>query len=343
MAVSLNQLLKILVERGGTELFLFVNSPPQLRIDGVLVPLDMVPLDEPEVLQFAVASGSAEQFAARLRQAGSLVHRFDVTGLGRFVMTVMRDGEGVASIIVKSVSYEIFGFKELGLPDFAFVTGPGLYLIGGLSRSGRSTVAAAVIDKHNRERHEAIVVVTADPQHLYPHKNSLVITLSASDETLMMLSSPQVTSLFDLAAFDGRDDQAAVELAFTLCDRGLSVVLVSFGKDSVSLIKHLVDLFPPSSHATVVARLAERFQWALTVTRIPHSTGRGFVSIFEFLFGTSDVRQMLSAGRYDNVGRILTQDDPYTPHQALVNSARMVVARRRVSKQAVEIATGLQL
>jgi twitching motility protein PilT len=175
MAVTLHQLLKTMVERGGSDLHVTTNSPPQIRIDGKLVPLDMPSLTAPETKQLAYSVLTDAQ-KHRFEEALELDLSFGIKGLARFRANIFNQ-RGATAAVYRQIPYEILGFKELGLPPVVeeICNKPrGLVLVTGPTGSGKSTTLAAMIDKINRERHEHIITIEDPVEFLHQHKSCIV-------------------------------------------------------------------------------------------------------------------------------------------------------------------------
>ncbi|HET7712442.1 MAG TPA: PilT/PilU family type 4a pilus ATPase, partial [Thermoanaerobaculia bacterium] len=173
--VTLHQLLKTMVERGGSDLHVTTNSPPQIRIDGKLVPLDMPPLTAPETKQLAYSVLTDAQ-KHRFEENLELDLSFGIKGLARFRANIFNQ-RGATAAVYRQIPYEILGFKELGLPAVVeeICSKPrGLVLVTGPTGSGKSTTLAAMIDKINRERHEHIITIEDPVEFLHAHKNCVV-------------------------------------------------------------------------------------------------------------------------------------------------------------------------
>ncbi len=175
VTVTLHQLLKTMVERGGSDLHVTTNSPPQIRIDGKLVPLDMPPLTAPETKQLAYSVLTDAQ-KHRFEENLELDISFGIKGLARFRANIFNQ-RGATAAVYRQIPYEILGFKELGLPQVVeeICNKPrGLVLVTGPTGSGKSTTLAAMIDKINRERHEHIITIEDPVEFLHAHKNCVV-------------------------------------------------------------------------------------------------------------------------------------------------------------------------
>src|SRR5512141_1545302 len=175
MPVTLHQLLKTMVERGGSDLHVTTNSPPQIRIDGKLVPLDMPALTAPETKQLAY-SVLTDAKKHRFEENLELDLSFGIKGLARFRANIFNQ-RGATAAVYRQIPYEILGFKELGLPAVVeeICDRPrGLVLVTGPTGSGKSTTLAAMIDKINRERKQHILTIEDPIEYIHPHKGCLV-------------------------------------------------------------------------------------------------------------------------------------------------------------------------
>ena len=114
MAVSLHQLLKTMLEMGGSDLHVTNNSPPQIRVDGKLRPLDMPSLTTVETKQLAYSVLTDNQ-KHRFEETLELDFSFGIKNLARFRANVFQQRGSVAAVY-RTIPYEIKGFKELGLP-----------------------------------------------------------------------------------------------------------------------------------------------------------------------------------------------------------------------------------
>src|SRR6266576_3730091 len=175
MAVTLHQLLKTMVERGGSDLHITTNSAPQIRIDGKLTPLDMPVLMAPETKQLAYSVLTDAQ-KHRFEEELELDLSFGIKGLARFRANIFNQ-RGATAAVYRQIPYEILGFRELGLPaviEEICARPRGLVLVTGPTGSGKSTTLAAMIDKINRETHQHIITIEDPVEFLHQHKSCIV-------------------------------------------------------------------------------------------------------------------------------------------------------------------------
>ena len=175
MPPTLNQMLKTMVEQGGSDLHITTNSPPQVRVDGVLKPLNVPPLTPTETKQIAYSILTDNQ-KHRLEEDLELDFSFGIKGLARFRANVFHQRGAIAAAF-RQIPYEIRSFRELGLPSVVekICEKPrGLVLVTGPTGSGKSTTLAAMLDKVNRERAEHIVTIEDPVEYLHSHKKCIV-------------------------------------------------------------------------------------------------------------------------------------------------------------------------
>ncbi|MBC7793275.1 MAG: Flp pilus assembly complex ATPase component TadA, partial [Clostridia bacterium] len=173
--LTLQQLLKTMHEKGASDLHLTSGTPPQLRIDGKLVPLRVPPLTPTETKQlcYSVLTDAQRQ---SFEEENELDLSFGVKNLARFRanLYVQRGAVGGA---FRTIPYEIRSFEDLSLPPIFrdIARKPrGLVLITGPTGSGKSTTLASIIDFINQERHGHIVTIEDPIEYLHPHKNCVV-------------------------------------------------------------------------------------------------------------------------------------------------------------------------
>jgi twitching motility protein PilT len=175
MSVTMHQLLKTLVDQNGTDLHVTTNSPPQIRIDGKMVPLQLPPMTAAETKQI-IYSVLTDNQKHRLEETLEVDFSFGVKGLARFRANVFFQRGAVAGAF-RTIPWEMRTFKDLGLPDV--VSGlcerpRGLILVTGPTGSGKTTTLAAMLDKINSERHEHMVTIEDPIEYLHSHKKCLV-------------------------------------------------------------------------------------------------------------------------------------------------------------------------
>src|SRR5262249_40630215 len=162
-------------DKAASDLHVTTGSPPQLRIDGELVPLKTPPMTPVETKQLCYSILTDAQ-KHKFEEENELDLSFGVKDLARFRANIFMQRGAVAGAF-RPIPFKIISFQGLGLPQVVsdLTKKPrGLILVTGPTGSGKSTTLASMIDKINTERHEHIMTIEDPIEYLHPHKNCLV-------------------------------------------------------------------------------------------------------------------------------------------------------------------------
>lgn len=301
---NLHQLLKVMVDKGASDLHITVGSPPQLRIDGALVPLKTSKLSPKETrkLCYSILTENQKQ---RFEAENELDLSFGVKGLSRFRGNVFLQRGEVAGVFRK-IPFEILGFDELGLPPVikTFAEKPrGLVLVTGPTGSGKSTSLAALIDKINREKQLHILTIEDPIEYLHPHKNCIVNQREVGEDTegfntalrYVLRQDPDVVLIGELR------DLETIEAALTISETGHLCLATLHTNGCVQTINRIIDVFPSHQQAQVRAQLSFVLEGVISQQLIPHASGRGRVLASEVLVPTPAIRNLV---REDKVHQI---------------------------------------
>src|SRR5881227_1180733 len=307
MAVTLHQLLKTMVERGGSDLHVTTNSPPQIRIDGKLVPLDMPPLTAPETKQLAYSVLTDAQ-KHRFEEELELDLSFGIKGLARFRANIFNQ-RGATAAVYRQIPYEILGFKELGLPAVVeeICNKPrGLVLVTGPTGSGKSTTLAAMIDKINRERHEHIITVEDPIEFVHEHKSCLVNQREVFADTHSFTQSLKhvLRQDPDIVLIGEMRDLETIEASLVVAETGHLAFSTLHTNSAVQTINRIIDVFSPHQQAQVRAQLSLVLQGVISQQLIPRKDGRGRVLAAEIMIPNAAIRNLI---REEKVHQIYSQ------------------------------------
>src|SRR5436189_533554 len=304
MAVTLHQLLKTMVERGGSDLHITTNSPPQIRIDGKLVPLDMPPLAAPETKQLAYSVLTDAQ-KHRFEEDLELDLSFGIKGLARFRANIFNQ-RGATAAVYRQIPYEILGFKELGLPAIVedICNRPrGLVLVTGPTGSGKSTTLAAMIDKINRERHEHIITIEDPVEFLHQHKNCIVNQRELHADTHSFANSLKsaLRQDPDVVLIGEMRDLETIESALRIAETGHLTFGTLHTNSAAQTINRCRDVFPAHQQPQIRAQLSFVLEGIMCQALLPKANGKGRVMAMEILVPNAAIRNLI---REDKVHQI---------------------------------------
>lgn len=304
---NLHQMLKELVERGGSDLHITTNSPPQIRIDGKLTPMNEPPLTAVETKQLCYSVLTDAQ-KHRFEEENELDLSFGVKGLSRFRGNVFIQRGAVAGVF-RVIPYKILTFDELGLPPVVKDLSEkprGLVLVTGPTGSGKSTTLASIIDRINVERHDHIITVEDPIEYLHPHKGCLVNQREVGADTksfkcalkYLLRQDPDVVLIGELR------DLETIEASLTLAETGHLCFATLHTNSCVQTINRIIDVFPPYQQTQVRTQLSFVLEGVLSQTLVPRASGKGRVLALEIMVPNAAIRNLI---REDKIHQIYSQ------------------------------------
>jgi len=304
MSVTLHQLLKTMVERGGSDLHVTTNSPAQIRIDGKLTPLDMPPFTAAETKQLAYSVLTDAQ-KHRFEENLELDFSFGIKGLARFRANIFNQ-RGATAAVYRQIPYEILGFKELALPVVVeeICTKPrGLVLVTGPTGSGKSTTLAAMIDKINRERHEHIITIEDPVEFLHQHKSCIVNQRELHADTHSFANSLKsaLRQDPDVVLIGEMRDLETIESALRIAETGHLTFGTLHTNSAAQTINRIVDVFPSHQQPQIRAQLSFVLEGILCQALLPRANGKGRAMAMEILVPNAAIRNLI---REDKVHQI---------------------------------------
>ncbi|MCB9524972.1 MAG: PilT/PilU family type 4a pilus ATPase [Myxococcales bacterium] len=304
---SLHQLLTLMAEKGASDLHLTVGSPPQIRIDGSLVPIKSAPLTK-EDTQSLCYSFLTESQKHRFEQTKELDLSFGVKGLCRFRANVFIQRGAVAGVF-RMIPSKIHTFEELGLPQvIAGLTerASGLVLVTGATGSGKSTTLAAMVDRINRTKHHHILTLEDPIEYIHPHRKCIVNQREIGADSVnfkaalrsVLRQDPDVVLIGEMR------DLETIEAALTISETGHLCMGTLHTNSCVQSIHRIIDMFPPHQHGQVRAQLSFVLEGVISQQLVPKATGSGRVMAAEIMVPTPAIRNLI---REDKLHQVYSQ------------------------------------
>jgi twitching motility protein PilT len=304
MLPTLNQLLKDMVGQGGSDLHITTNSPPQVRVDGVLRQMNLPPLTPSETKQLCYSILTDNQ-KHRLEENLEIDLSFGLKGLARFRANIFHQRGAIAAVF-RQIPFEIRGFRELGLPSVIerMCEKPrGLVLVTGPTGSGKSTTLAAMLDKVNRERHEHIVTVEDPVEYLHSHKNCIVNQreIHADTHSFENALRSALRQDPDVVLIGEMRDLETVESALRIAETGHLTFATLHTNSAAQSINRIIDVFPAHQQAQIRAQLSLVLEGILCQALLPRTGGKGRALAMEILVPSAAIRNLI---REDKVHQI---------------------------------------
>jgi twitching motility protein PilT len=304
---NLHQLLKAMMEKGASDLHITTGSPPQLRVDGALTPLNMPPMAPQDTKQICYSILTDTQ-KHKFEENSELDLSFGVKGLARFRANVFMQRGAVAGAF-RTIPYKIMSFDDLGLPPIVSELAKkprGLILVTGPTGSGKSTTLASIIDKINTDRREHIVTIEDPIEYLHPHKGCLVNQREVGADTTsfknalryILRQDPDVVLIGEMR------DLETIEAALTVAETGHLCLATLHTNSAVQTINRVIDVFPPHQQSQVRAQLSFVLEGVMCQALLPRANRSGRVMALEIMVPNPAIRNLI---REDKIHQMYSQ------------------------------------
>ncbi|MDT8396456.1 MAG: type IV pilus twitching motility protein PilT [bacterium] len=300
---GIHQLLKFMVDNLASDLHITPGTPPQLRIDGALRPINVPTLAPPDTKKIAYSLLTDAQKHV-FEEDKELDFSFGVKGLSRFRANVFQT-RGSVGIAIRTIPFEIMSFDSLGLPKVVEELNKrpkGLVLVTGPTGSGKSTTLAAMVDRINSTRHEHIITIEDPIEFLHPHKSCVVNQreVGADTSTFKRALKSILRQDPDIVLIGEMRDLETIEAALSVAETGHLVFGTLHTNNCVQTINRILDVFPPYQQPQIRAQLSFVLEGVLSQTLIPKKGG-GRCLALEVMVPNAAIRNLI---REDKVHQI---------------------------------------
>jgi twitching motility protein PilT len=307
--VSMEELLTIMVQRGGSDLHISAGAPPKIRVDGKLYDTEHDVL-RPEVTKKLVYSVLTTDQTTKFEKNLELDFSFGVANLGRFRTNAFVQ-RGTIAAVLRVIPFEVQSFTRLGLPvkfcEEVCELKKGLVLCTGSTGSGKSTTLAAMVDYIN-ERKQGHIVTIEDPiEFLHRNKNCLVNQREVGADTAgfsgalrsVLRQDPDVVLVGEMR------DLETIEAALTLAETGHLTFATLHTSDTAQTINRIVDVFPAHQQQQIRTMLSFTLQAVFCQQLVPLAQGKGRALAAEVMVANSAIRALIRDNKTHQIASII--------------------------------------
>ncbi|HEY4486029.1 MAG TPA: type IV pilus twitching motility protein PilT [Nitrospiria bacterium] len=328
------QLLQTMIEKGASDLHITTGTPPQIRVHGDLVPLNMPPLTPADTKQL-IYSVLTDAQKHKFEEENELDFSFGLKGLSRFRANVFVQ-RGATGAAIRTIPFKIMTFEELGLPPIVkeLVNKPrGLVLVTGPTGSGKSTTLATMIDSINSGWHGHIMTIEDPIEFLHPHKKCLVNQREVGADTktfktalkYILRQDPDVVLLGELR------DLETIEAALTIAETGHLTFATLHTNSSSQTINRIVDVFPSSQQPQVRAQLSFVLEGVMSQQLLTKASGQGRALALEVMVPNPAIRNLIREDKVHQIYSMMQTGQSKYGMQTMNQSLFELYQKRQIS------------
>jgi twitching motility protein PilT len=295
--MHVNDLLKVAVDKGASDLHLKVGSYPMVRVHGRLTRVtEEKRLDHEDLVEMAASIMSATQ-RQRFKDAQEIDLAYSVPGLGRFRCNVFQQ-RGTIGMVLRVIPFKVKSIDELGLPAVLKRIAEeerGLVLVTGTTGSGKSTTLAGMIDHINNTRSSHVITIEDPIEYLHKDSEAIITQREIGVDTRSfayalrsaLRQDPDVVLVGEMR------DMETIETALHAAETGHLVFSTLHTLDATETINRIISVFPPHQQKQVRLQLAVVLKAAVAMRLIPRADGNGRAPALEVLVATPFIKDCI--------------------------------------------------
>jgi twitching motility protein PilT len=296
--LELNEILKIALKGGASDIHLKPGLPAMFRVDGALVPLKNGERLSPEQVQKMAYGIMSPVQKAKFDETREVDLAYGIAGLGRFRVNAFQQ-RGTVGIVFRVIPFGVKSIEQLVLPkviESIAMEQRGLILVTGTTGSGKSTTLAAMIDYINSNRTCHIMTIEDPIEFLIRDRRSIVNQREIGVDTMTFASAlraalrqdPDVILVGEMRDFE------TIETAITAAETGHLVMSTLHTLDATETINRIISVFPPYQQKQVRIQLASILKAVISQRLVPRADSKGRVPALEVLVTTARVRECIA-------------------------------------------------
>ncbi len=307
MGLEIHKLLEIMVESGGSDIYLASGAPPRMNLEGKLQDLAPDPLS-PEDAQQLIRQILTEAQWINFSKERELNLAYSLGNRARFRVNVYFQ-RGTPASVIRQIRIKIPTAEQLNLPSLLekFILSPrGLILVTGATGSGKSTTMAAMIDYRASQVDGHIVTVEDPIEYVFQHKKSMVTQREVGMDTFSfkealkntLRQAPTVIYIGELR------DAETVEFALHSAETGHLVLSTLHSSNASQTIERVLNFFPREYHLQVLVQLSYNLRAIICQRLIPAESGKR-LPVLEILVNTAFVQELIQKGELGPLKKVM--------------------------------------
>jgi twitching motility protein PilU len=306
----IHDMLKMMVTRKASDLFICVGFPPAMKIDGQVTPISDRALTEAHTKTFTRALMNDKQLAT-FEATKECNFAVAPAGVGRFRASAYVDQNGVG-LVLRTINTKIPTMEELGLPpvlrDVA-MSERGLVMVVGGTGSGKSTSLAAMIGYRNEHSRGHIITIEDPVEFVHEHRHCIVtqrevgVTCESWETALRntLRQAPDVILIGEIR------DRETMEHAIAFAETGHLCLATLHANSTNQALDRIINFFPDERRQQLLMDLSLNVRAFLSQRLVPREDGKGRVAAFEIMLDSPLIKDMIFKGEVHQMKELMTR------------------------------------
>ena len=303
-----NDLLRLMVSRNGSDLFLTADFPPAIKVDGKVTKVSPQPLTGQHTLALVRAVMNDKQ-AAEFERTKECNFAVSPQGIGRFRVNAFVQ-QGNVGLVMRTIAQTLPTIDTMNLPqvlkDIA-VAKRGLVIFVGATGSGKSTSLAAMVDFRNQNSFGHIITIEDPVEFVHPHKNCIITQREVGIDTdgwgqalkNALRQAPDVILMGEIR------DRETMEHAVAFAETGHLCLATLHANSANQALDRIINFFPEERRQQLLMDLSLNMKALISQRLMPRQEGRGRVAAVEVMLNTPLISDLIFKGEVAEIKEIM--------------------------------------
>jgi twitching motility protein PilU len=304
----MHDLLKLMLSKNGSDLFITAEFPPAFKIDGRMTPVSNQPLTAGHTLELARAIMSDKQ-AAEFEASKECNFAISPANLGRFRVSAFIQ-QGKVGMVLRVITTAIPKMDDLGLPETlkdVVMTKRGLVIMVGATGSGKSTTLAAMVGHRNENSYGHIITVEDPVEYVHPHRNCIVTQREIGVDTAdwgtalknTLRQAPDVILIGEIR------DRESMDYAVAFAETGHLCLATMHANSANQALDRIINFFPEERRQQLLMDLSLNLKAMISQRLVPLKDTKGRCAAVEIMLNSPLVSDLIFKGDVHEIKEIM--------------------------------------
>jgi len=304
----INDLLKLLVSRNGSDLFITADFPPAIKVDGAITKVSPQTLTPNHTLTLARSIMSDKQ-AAEFERTKECSFAISPSGIGRFRVNASVQ-QGRVGMVLRVIPLALPTIDGLGLPQVlkeVAMTKRGLCILVGATGSGKSTSLAAMVDWRNENSFGHIITVEDPVEFVHPHKNCVVTQREVGLDTDSWEAALKNTlrQAPDVILMGEIRDRETMEHAVAFAETGHLCLATLHANSANQALDRIINFFPEERRLQLLMDLSLNLRALISQRLIPKQDAKGRTAVVEIMLNSPLISDLIFKGEVGEIKEVM--------------------------------------
>ncbi|NJN40651.1 MAG: PilT/PilU family type 4a pilus ATPase [Gammaproteobacteria bacterium] len=304
----ISDLLRLMVTKKASDLFITVGFPPAIKVDGKVTPVSQQPLT-PQHTQDLVRSVMNDRQSAEFESSKECNFAISPAGIGRFRVNAFIQ-MGSIGMVLRTINAKIPTFEELGLPPVlreVAMTKRGLVIMVGATGSGKSTSLAAMVGHRNANSYGHIITIEDPVEYVHPHQNCIITQreIGVDTENWGVALKNTLRQAPDVILMGEIRDRETMDYGIAFAETGHLCMATLHANSANQALDRIINFFPEERRPQLLMDLSLNLRGMVSQRLVPRKEGKGRIAVIEVMLNSPLISDLIFKGEVHEIKEVM--------------------------------------